>query len=68
MFKPTLVAVAALLLAAAAAPALPQDQDRCEVTGKPRWQCCPRKGSPMPPCCQRGCSTPHGVAAPVTHP
>lgn len=31
---------------------------RCEVTDKPRWQCCAKKGSPMPPCCQQGCSTP----------
>lgn len=29
----------------------------CEVTGKPRWQCCARKASPMPPCCMKGCST-----------
>ena len=29
----------------------------CEVTGKPRWQCCASKASPMPPCCMKGCTT-----------
>lgn len=30
----------------------------CNVNGKPRWQCCPTKASPMPPCCQKGCGKP----------
>ena len=29
----------------------------CEVTGKPRRQCCASKASPMPPCCMKGCAT-----------
>lgn len=58
--SPTMRAIlAGLLLTGLAAPALTQpDGDRCEVSGKPRWQCCPRKSSPMPPCCQKRCSTP----------
>lgn len=55
-----LVPLIALSLAGArrSDPASRSDEpSRCEVTGKPRWQCCPRKSAPMPPCCQRGCTT-----------
>jgi hypothetical protein len=55
---PALGSAAAAQPSAAVVTAPHQDPSLCEVTGKPRWQCCPRKGSPMPPCCQRGCSTP----------
>jgi len=27
----------------------------CAVTGKPLTQCCGKKASQMPPCCQKGC-------------
>lgn len=36
---------------------LPEALQICGHTGRPRWQCCASKASPMPPCCQKGCTT-----------
>lgn len=51
------IAVAVVATALSGIAVAGTEPSRCEVTGKPRWQCCPRKSSPMPPCCQSGCST-----------
>jgi hypothetical protein len=51
-----LLAVPALGLVLAAGGVRSDPFEKCNVTGKPSWQCCPKKASPMPPCCQKGCS------------
>jgi len=36
----------------------------CEITGKPRWQCCGSKAVPSPPCCQKDCVTAGKIVRP----
>jgi hypothetical protein len=36
----------------------------CEITGKPRWQCCGSKAVPSPPCCQKRCATAGKIVRP----
>lgn len=66
MFSKTvpLATLAGLLLTVAGYAAdgsLQRKSPTCPVTDLPRWQCCPTKASPMPPCCQKGCDTPTRV-------
>ena len=42
-----------VVLIAGTGAAAPSGEEICPKSGKPTWQCCGRKASPSPPCCQR---------------
>jgi len=53
----------AVVAAKAAKPAKPVSYT-CEITGKPRWQCCGSKAVPSPPCCQKRCAAAGKIVRP----